>query len=228
MKDSVLVLSRKKTALQRRLDRRSSVNKNSVERPIRENRESTIRLQMNNFTQSFDISAATGITGAMVTTISQFPLATNILSVFDQYRIMRVTYTFVPTCVTSFIAAGSPTTLVPTAVYNPGVLCTCVDQNDGNAPANENVVLSHESAIVHGPFVKQFSRTYTPMTATEVYQTGGFGGYAASLGQWVDTGSTNVQYYSTKFAVSHGAPGPTGTALMLIYCSIIAEFRKTY
>jgi hypothetical protein len=228
MKNSVLVLSRKKTALQRRLDRRSSVNNNSVERPLKENRESAIRLQLNAYVQSVDISAAAAITGALITEISQFPLATNILSVFDQYRIVRVTYTFVPTCVTSFIAAGSATTLVPTAVYNPGVLCTCVDQNDGVNPSNENVILSHESAIVHGPLVKQFSRTYTPMTATSVYQTGGFGGYAASVGQWIDTGSTNVQYYSTKYAVSHGSPGPTGTALMLIYCSIIAEFRKTY
>jgi hypothetical protein len=228
MKDSVLVLSRKKTALQRRQDRKSSVNNNSVERPLRENRESAIRLQLNAYTQSVDISAAAAITGALITQLNQFPLATNICAVFDQYRILRVTYTFVPTCVTSFIAAGSPTTLVPTAIYNPGILCTCVDQNDGGNPTNENVVLSHESAIVHGPFVKQFSRTYTPMTATEVYQYGGFGGYAASLNQWIDTGSVNVQYYSTKFAISHGSPGPTGTAFMQIYCSIIAEFRKTY
>jgi hypothetical protein len=226
MKDSVLMVRRKTTPSRRRQE--ASVNNNSIERPLTERRESSIRLKLNAYILSVDISAATLITGGLITEISQFPLATNILSTFDQYRILRVTYTFVPTCVTSFIAAGSPTTLVPTAVYNPGILCTCVDQNDGNNPTNENVILSHENAIIHGPFVKQFSRTYTPMTATSVYQTGGFGGYAASTGQWIDTGSTNVQYYSTKFAVSHGQPGPTGTAFMQVYCSIIAEFRKTY
>jgi hypothetical protein len=211
-----------------RRKRGASILHDQVERPLREKKEMIFRTQCQGYNQNVDISAAAAITGGLYFTISQVANATALLSVFDQYRIKRVCVTFIPQNVTSFIAAASPTTLVPTAVYNPGILLTCVDQDDATNPASDTTILQHESCIVHGPLMRAHSRTFVPAVAASVYQTGGFGGYSTKENQWLDSASLNVQHYGLKYAVSHGLPGPAGTATMAIYYNFDVEFRKVY
>jgi len=197
-----------------------------ITRPIRP-REQKFSTNLSGYVGIVDISAS-GLKDAYFTTIGGFPNSTGFLSVFDQYRILEVTYTFIPQCVTSFITSGTVATVAPTGVYNTSILATCVDQDDANTPTNENTILQHESSIVHGPFVTPISRTYKPMVAASVYQTGGFGGYSSQSDAWLDSASTNIQHYGLKWSLSHGTPCPTGTVYMSVYVEAMVEFRKVF
>jgi hypothetical protein len=199
----------------------------SVVRPLRSKKDITYSAQLNAYSALVDISAS-GIRGAQYIVISQFSLAASLLSVFDQYRIIEVSVTLVPQCVTSFITAGTIATVAPTGVYNTSVLVTAIDQDDATTPASEDVVLAHESAIIHGPFIRPMTRTFKPMVAGSVYQTGGFGGYNAESDKWIDSASNNVQHYGFKYALSHGTTAPTGTVYMSVYLECKAQFRKTF
>lgn len=174
-----------------------------------------------------DISAPP-YTSGMYFVLSTLNGSNALLAVFDQYMIKNVTVTFMPLCVTSFIAAGTVLTVAPTSVYNTSVLTTCIDTDDANAPINEAAILDHESAMMHGPFVKPFSRSFVPALALETYQTGGFGGYGSRAHQWCDSGSPNVQHYGLKWTLYHGTTVPVGTVTMAIYVSATVAYRKRF
>jgi len=197
-----------------------------VTRPLRP-REQRFSTVMTAFVSQADISASS-LTGALYTTVGGFANSTGFLSVFDQYRILEVTYEFIPQCTTSFITGGTVSTVAPTSIYNTSILATAVDQDDATTPANEAAVLAHESAILHGPFIRTMSRTYKPMVAASVYQTGGFGGYESQADAWIDSASVNVQHYGLKWSLYHGSLAPVDTVFMSIYCQALIEFRKVF
>lgn len=158
--------------------------------------------------------------------ISAFPAAANFLNSFDQYKIIEGSITFIPQVVTSFIESGTVATLVPTAIYNLGVISTAIDIDDAATPGTESVILNHESAILHGPFNKQVTRTWKPKVAAEVYQTGGFGGYMSTSG-WIDSASNNVQHYGLKACVAHGTTTAAALVNMVVYTQIKVLYRKS-
>jgi hypothetical protein len=160
--------------------------------------------------------------------VGYFPKAAAFFTAFDQYRIMDTTFEFIPQNVTSFIAAGTVATVAPTNVYNHNMLVTAVDTDDVNTPANENAVLTHESAVIHGPFTRPYKRSFVPALAVEVYQTGGFGGYANRTRQWCDSASPNIQHYGMKHWVDHGTTAPTGTVYYTIYIHCTVQWRKVF
>jgi hypothetical protein len=216
----------------RRTTKRSAQRRNNglenVARPLR-NRETIFNTTLHCLAAQVDIGNG-GVLAASYVTLSLFPLAGSLTSVFDQYKINKVSFQFIPQVVTSFIGSGTVATVVPTSVYNTPILTTCVDLDDATAPANENVVLSHATAIMHGPFVKPITRTFVPSVAVEVYQTGGFGGYSnkASNTMWLDSATTNVQHYAMKYALQHGPAIGAGLAYMCIYVSADVSFRKSF
>jgi hypothetical protein len=189
-------------------------------------KEMVYTTELHSFSGVTDISVP-NLNVASYTTISAFNGSTPLLGVFDQYRILNVTFEWIPLCVTSFIAAGTIATVVPTNVYNHNVLSSCVDTDDATA-TSEADVLAHESCVLHGPFIRPFKRSYVPAIAVEVYQTGGFGGYANRTNQWLDSGSSNVQHYGIKFNLNHGTIAPTGTVTMATYQHATVEWRKRF
>jgi hypothetical protein len=182
---------------------------------------------MHGYVRTTDISVPGATLGDYIV-LSQFPTAAAFTGVFDQYRILNATMEYIPLCVTSFIAAGTVATVVPTNVYNHNVLSTCIDTDDANVPANEGIVLSHESAILHGPLVKTYKRSWVPAIAMSTYQTGGFGGYASRTNQWVDAASPNTQHYGIKACITRGTTAPTGTVTLAQYAHATVEFRKVF
>jgi hypothetical protein len=167
------------------------------------------------------------INAAQYYTIGAFNGSTALLSVFDQYRIVNVTVEFIPQNVTSFIAAGTVATVVPTNVYNHNILATCIDTDDAVTPT-EAVVLDHETCVIHGPFVRPYKRSFVPAIAMEVYQTGGFGGYSNRTMQWIDSASPAVQHYGLKYNLNHGTTAPTNTVQYSIYQHLTVELRKRF
>jgi hypothetical protein len=161
-------------------------------------------------------------------TVAQFNGSNALLAVFDQYMIKNVTVQWIPLTTTNFIVAGTVATVAPTNVYNYNVLATCIDTDDANTPGSEGVVLDHESGILHGPFVKPFSRSLVPAVAVETYQTGGFGGYANRTNQWLDSAATATQHYGVKVSVAHGTTAPTATVSMAVYYHATVAYRKRF
>lgn len=194
---------------------------------VRNPKEMVFTTEMHAFLRTTDMSTP-GVFAGDYIAMSSFPKATAFLNVFDQYRIMDATVEFIPQCVTSFIAAGTVATVAPTNVYNHNILTTCIDTDDVNAPANENTILTHESAVVHGPFIRPYKRSFVPAVAHEVYQTGGFGGYANRTHQWCDAASNAIQHYGIKHGLIRGTTAPTGTVTYSIYLHITVQGRKVY
>jgi hypothetical protein len=190
-------------------------------------RETVFRTKLTSYVRTTDISVPGAALGDYIV-LSQFPTATAFTGVFDQYRILNATMEYIPLCVTSFILGVTVSTGATNAVYNHNVLSTCIDTDDGNAPAGEATVLSHESAMIHGPLVKSYQRSWVPAIALESYQTGGFGGYSSRTNQWCDSASPNVQHYGIKAVVTRGVTSPTGTVLMAQYAHSTVEFRKVF
>jgi hypothetical protein len=194
---------------------------------VRAPREMVFTTEFHAFLRRTDIGTP-GVAAADYINIGYFPKATAFLAAFDQYRIMDATFEFIPQNVTSFIAAGTVATVAPTNVYNHNILVTAIDTDDANVPATENAVLTHESAVVHGPFTKPYKRSFVPALAVEVYQTGGFGGYANRTRQWCDSASSNIQHYGLKSWIDHGTTAPTSTVYATIYIHCTVQWRKVF
>lgn len=210
----------------KRRSNRPSVMNNLVTRPI-QRREQQFRTTLHANIRQVDISAPP-VRGAEYFTISQCAGYANLLTVFDQYRVRRITITFIPQVCQTVITSGTVATVVPTSLLNLSTLATCVDQDDAVAPASEAIVLAHESGQCHGLFNTPYSRTFVPMVAKELYQTGGFGGYSADANSWVDSASSNVQYYGIKYSVEHGGTLAAGSLYFLEYVDMDIEFRKVF
>jgi hypothetical protein len=190
-------------------------------------RERNFATEMHGFIGTIDISSSSGVFAAQQFSLANFANYATIAGVFDQYRIREITIEFIPQMVTSFINAGTVATVVPTSVYNHNVLATCVDTDDSTAPANEAVVLGHESGVLHGPLIRTYKRTFKPAVSLSVYQ-GAFTGYANMQDQWIDSVSTGVQHYGIKYAISHGTNTATGNVLMCVYAHALVDYRKKF
>jgi hypothetical protein len=210
--------------------RRSSRRRNTegpLGNPRANPRERTFTTELHGLVATIDISSSSGVFAAQQFSLANFANYATIASVFDQYKIREITAEWIPQMTTSFINAASITTLVPSSIYNHNVLATCVDTDDSTAPANETVVLGHESAVLHGPLIKTYKRTFKPAVSISAYQ-GAFTGYANFQDQWIDSTSTGVQHYGVKYAISHGTQAATGTVLLQLYAHALVDFRKKF
>lgn len=201
------------------------INDNWVLRPLSQRKDMVITTVLSAYSTQVDISAPP-VYGSFYLTAGLYGAATPLLSAFDQYRIIEASVTFIPQMVNSVITSGTVATLVPTSLYLHNVLCTNVDQDDATTPTSEANVLTHETARIHGPFVKPFSRTFKPMIASEVFQTGGFGGYAPLADQWLDCASPNIQHYGLKYSIAHGSTLAASEVEFAVYTSVKIQFRK--
>jgi hypothetical protein len=181
---------------------------------------------MHGFISTTDISTPDQLFAQQIS-LANFANYANMLASFDQYRIREITMEWIPHNVTSFITSGTVATVAPTGVYNHNILVSCVDTDDSSTPATATVVLGHESAIVHGPFVKSFRRTFKPAIAVSAYQ-GAFTGFANFQDQWIDSASSGIQHYGVKYALSHGTTAPPTTVYFSLYCHALVDFRKRY
>jgi hypothetical protein len=204
---------------------RLGVDNNSIQRPLINRREHIYDCVLSANLGKFDMSAPP-VLNSFYVTLNSFSDAGNFIATFDQFRIQEVSYTFYPLIVDNFILAGTVATVVPTSIYNVNVITTAVDQDDITAPPSEASVLNHDSSISHGPFVKPVTRTYVPMVAASVYQTGGFGGYSAKANQWLDVSSPNTQHYGIKYAIANGSTTTTNLVNYAVYVKAKLQFRK--
>lgn len=131
--------------------------------------------------------------------LSDLPGYSQFTNLYDQYRFVAVKAEFIP--------MNLPVTYLNVSVIVPTcpILYTCIDLDDATIPGTNQIVEEHESVTCHGAFTpattNKYIRWLRPACAPEMYQTGGFGGYASKQLQWLDTASSAVQHYGLKWWV---------------------------
>jgi len=132
-------------------------------------------------------------------------------ALFDQYRIVRVETTFMPT-ITEISALGA---------FVNSYLLTAIDYDDANTYATVNDALQVATASIT-PVTKSVTRGFTPRVALAAY-SGAFTSYAqAPPGQWLDCASPGVQHYGLKTAIPLTGSALTWRVMHRYYL----EFRR--
>jgi hypothetical protein len=149
-------------------------------------------VHVSTFVRNFDAGVLVGSTaadtlGALKFVLTQLPSYTEFTTLFDQYRIARMEYTFLP-----YFTIGTPSAYAP-------FIATAVDYDDGTAPASFAAIQQYENSRVISAYNK-FSVSYQPHIAIAAY-SGAFTSYANNRAGWIDSASTAVEHYGVKWVI---------------------------
>jgi hypothetical protein len=178
-------------------------------------------------TATFIGSAASNITNdcmfALFFKLGDLPQSSSFTSLFDQYRIKRISVTFTPNYKQVGIQTASNAFLMPTMQ-----MWYAVDYDDASAPSTLTALQEYSSIkmIDFNDSVKSHTVSFNPRVAIAANQAGAFTAYANQANQWLDAAYPNVQHYGLKF----GFPCPNSVAYGIPPINIIAsydlEFRE--
>lgn len=152
-------------------------------------------------------SASVPTFAQLIFRLADLPNYTEFTALFDQYKIDKVEVNFVPN-----ISQNSANDIP--------IVYTVVDFDDGNTPANLDVLRQYETAILHADPRRPFKRTLVPRVATAAY-SGGFSGYANQT-SWIDVASASVEHYGVKA----GASAASQTITLFVECKYWVSFRN--
>lgn len=164
---------------------------------------------------TINVSGSANVFDAYSHALSDLPNYTEYQTVFDEYRFVAIKYTFCCSQVVNTFSTAPATVSVPTLV-------TCLDTDDASPPSSASL-LSHDTAIIHGPTTKAMTRWVQPEAALAAYQ-GTFAGYAAKSRQWIQTVSSGVQHYGMKLGLYNNSSASSYN--MLVFAQYYLEFRK--
>jgi len=131
------------------------------------------------------ITASTTIdqSGSYTVSLGDFPSISDFTNLFDEYRIVQLTFEFFPIAITTPIQP----------IY------TAIDPDDSSTPGSADTLRQFDTCrIVQGNHY--FERTFTPMVSSALYS-----GTFTSFGNmspykvWIDNASTSVQHYGLKY-----------------------------
>lgn len=163
-------------------------------------------IQLANITLS---TAPTDTFGAYAIRLSDLPVYTELTSTFDDYRIIQVELSFIPTSDNNFA----------------GPLITAIDYDTNSAPVSVNDLLQYRTAMKVEAGAACV-RTFTPKVATALY-SGAFTSYGLQAMQWIATDSPTVYHYGLRWAI----PGITGqssnTVMYQVFAKVFLQFRNT-
>jgi hypothetical protein len=154
-------------------------------------------------------TAPTDTFGAYAIRLSDLPSYTELTNTYDDYRIIQVELSFVPTSDNNYAAP----------------LITAIDYDTSSAPVSVNDLLQYRTAMkteVGTACVRQF----IPKVADALY-SGAFTSYGLIPMKWISCDSPGVFHYGLRWAI----PGITGQASNLVYYQVFAkvflQFRNT-
>jgi hypothetical protein len=125
--------------------------------------------------------------GATAFWLSQYG-ATDLLAVFDQYKILQIEVWIEPSITMSTTVGSSP-------IYS------VVDLDDANVPVSAAEIQNHAALCVSQSGTSHYHR-WVPYMATAAY-SGAFTSYTSSKPQWIDAASPGVQHFGIKFAMPY-------------------------
>jgi hypothetical protein len=154
-------------------------------------------------------TAPTDTFGAYAIRLSDLPSYTELTQSYDDYRIIQVELSFIPTSDNNYAAP----------------LITAIDYDTSSSPVSVNDLLQYRTAMkseVGSACVRQF----IPKVADALY-SGAFTSYGLIPMKWISCDSPGVFHYGLRWAI----PGITGQASNLVYYQVFAkvflQFRNT-
>lgn len=159
----------------------------------------------------------TGYGAAYTVSLSAFPAASDIVGLFEQYRIIQLTFRFMPVFGQNTPGASNLST-VP--------LYSWIDQDDANVPSGTQDAYQRGTLMI-APAGQYHERTLVPQLAQDGLATGSVTtGYSApSSNMWVDNESSSAAYYGLK-AYLPPTGGTTGVNAWSVTCEAIIQCRR--
>lgn len=155
--------------------------------------------------QTLSVNCTASNLGAYTFSMSQIPDAANVANLYDEYKIAKVKLTFRPTANVAQAAAGMHVNPgIPGVPYNGlGLIHTCLDYNDGTAPANALAVTSYRNSRTTRSN-KIHTRIIAPKAQGQLYR-GALAGYYP-ITTFIPVAYSDTPHYAIKYCLE-GGPG---------------------
>jgi hypothetical protein len=148
-------------------------------------------------------------------TLSSLPGSSEFTALFDQYRILEVSYSFIPYF----------TEVPSTAGTVPGIFGSAIDYDDANFVLGLSDLQQYDS-YQRINAVKSLTRVVRPRSAVAMY-SGAFTSFGNVYGQWIDSASPSVQHYGLK-TVLHGSTFAANTAIYELEIQVVLQCRSQH
>lgn len=145
---------------------------------------------------SLVLSSAGASSGALNMTFNMLPNYTELTSLFDQYRINKLVYRFVPT-----FSDGSLTASSGTCIPNLHIV---KDYDDSTDPTNTTTLMQYPNYQMW-PSHKQRSIKFTPAVLSDFMEGAGTA-TGPKFKQWINLANTAVEHRGIKYYLEQ-APG---------------------
>jgi hypothetical protein len=148
-------------------------------------------------------------------TLADLPQSATFTALYDLYRIKEIEVTFSPLCnMNGTQSAALSATMSEYCMYY------AVDLDDASVVSPLSALMEYEDVKRHdflhkGPLVVRFK----PRVAMAAY-SGAFTSYANTKDQWLDCGSTGIQYYGIKWAL----PCPVNTTFGIPPVALVVRY----
>lgn len=113
-------------------------------------------------------------------------------ALYDQYRISKIVYQLVPKWNSSDLDTTHQGGNLP-------MIATCIDYDDGNAPANFGDIIQRQNAKLHRGS-KIITRTFKPCANFVVDAS--TGALSSKQSPWLDATNTSVPHYGLKLGIT--------------------------
>jgi len=163
-------------------------------------------------TTSF-FAAGNGIT-QLAPTLSFVDQASTYTGLFDQYRFIKVEWTFRP----MFEGFNFQTT-----DYVPVIYTVC-DYDDGVNPGSTAAMREYQNCQQHQ--YETFTISVQPHCADAVYGNSAFSSFGNVVSPWIDCTSTLVPHYGLKIGIDAGNTGQTNLQRWSMQTRLWMQFRN--
>lgn len=154
-----------------------------------------------------DVELKTGLTataGVINFKVSQLGNFSTLSGAFDTYSVRKIKVDFIPYGMQVFNTASATNGLPSTSGVSP--LHTVIDYDDANNLSSVNAALEY-ATCKYAPTGRRITRTYTPKTLTQIYESAISSGYSGKANQWIDVAQDDVPCLGLKWILTYPAPG---------------------
>jgi hypothetical protein len=151
--------------------------------------------------------------------LNDIPQAATFTSLFDQYRIDKITVVFTPNlAITGIFSAANALLLTPPQLWY------AIDYDNASVIAPLTSLMEYEGVrMVQAQDGKPITITFKPRAALAAY-AGAFTSYANVGNMWIDCANTTVQHYGVKW----GIPCPVSTSFVPTSWSANVEYTISF
>jgi len=173
-----------------------------------DNKPYTIQ-QTVNYTTVFTSSTSLPTYYAKTFLMSDISQSSQLLSVFDQYRIDHIWLKLVPA-------------VSATSAYVASQWYSVLDYDDGSTPTSISQLTQYANCITTGTIAAHY-RHLTPHIAVAAY-SGAFTSFKNEVADWIDSASPTVQHYGLKA----GVDATNNTISFTLYATFQLSFRNVF